>query len=142
MLWFSPRRRGSAWAGPNGRRIQELEAAGRIAPQGRALVGAAKADGSWGWLDEVEALIAPDNRRRRDALPQPAAALAVDRLLAVAGGAGPPTTAEAGPDSVVHATRTWRAGQVVKAADLVRGRKGGAGPAAVLQATETADRTR
>jgi uncharacterized protein YdeI (YjbR/CyaY-like superfamily) len=61
MLWFSPRRKGSAWSGPNKRRIQQLETEGRMAAQGRAKVEAAKADGSWSRLEEVEALVVPDD---------------------------------------------------------------------------------
>lgn len=80
MLWFSPRRRGSAWAGPNKRRIDRLEREGRMAPAGTRLVEAAKADGSWARLDDVERLIVPadlaaafgehpGSRERWDAFP-------------------------------------------------------------------------
>jgi uncharacterized protein YdeI (YjbR/CyaY-like superfamily) len=58
-LWFSPRRRGSAWARTNKRRIEQLERAGRLEPPGRAVIEAAKADGSWSLLDEVEDLAVP-----------------------------------------------------------------------------------
>ena len=46
MLWWSPRRKGSAWARTNKARIARLEAEGRMTPAGRAVVEAAKADGS------------------------------------------------------------------------------------------------
>lgn len=59
MLRFSRRRRGSAWAGANKERIRRLEAAGRLEPAGRAVVDAARADGSWSLLDSVEALEVP-----------------------------------------------------------------------------------
>lgn len=61
MLWFSPRRRGSAWSRPNKQRIARLERAGRLEPAGRATVDAAKADGTWTLLDAVEDLIVPDD---------------------------------------------------------------------------------
>jgi len=61
MLWFSPRRRGSAWARPNKERIERLERGGRLEPAGRRAVEAAKADGSWSRLDDVERLIVPDD---------------------------------------------------------------------------------
>jgi uncharacterized protein YdeI (YjbR/CyaY-like superfamily) len=61
MLWFSPRRRGSGWARPNKLRIDMLEREGRMAPAGRKVVEAAKADGTWQLLDAVEDLIIPDD---------------------------------------------------------------------------------
>ena len=61
QLWFSPRRKGSAWARTNKRRIERLEREGRLAPAGRRLIEAAKADGSWTLLDDVENLVVPDD---------------------------------------------------------------------------------
>ena len=61
QLWFSPRRRGSAWARTNKNRIAQLEREGRLEPAGRALVEAAKADGTWTLLDDVENLVVPDD---------------------------------------------------------------------------------
>lgn len=58
-MWFSPRRRGSGWARSNKQRIERLEAAGLLAEPGRALIDAAKADGSWTMLDDVEDLVVP-----------------------------------------------------------------------------------
>lgn len=80
MLWFSPRRAGSAWSGLNKRRIAQLEAEGRMEPAGVAMVAAAKADGTWTLLDAAEALEVPDDlaaafderpgsRERWDAFP-------------------------------------------------------------------------
>jgi uncharacterized protein YdeI (YjbR/CyaY-like superfamily) len=60
-LWFSPRRKGSAWARTNKARIERLEREGRMAPAGRAVIEAARADGSWTRLDAVEDLIVPDD---------------------------------------------------------------------------------
>jgi uncharacterized protein YdeI (YjbR/CyaY-like superfamily) len=61
MLWFTRRRKGSGWARPNKRRIEELERDGRMTDAGRRVVEAAKADGSWTLLDDVEDLVVPDD---------------------------------------------------------------------------------
>jgi uncharacterized protein YdeI (YjbR/CyaY-like superfamily) len=59
MLWFAPRKRGSGWSRPNKERIERLDRDGLMQPRGRAVVGAAKADGSWSLLDDVENLMVP-----------------------------------------------------------------------------------
>ncbi len=70
MLWFTARKRGSGWARPNKRRIEALEAAGRMTDAGRRVVDAAKADGSWTLLDDVEDLVVPpDLAAAFDAVP-------------------------------------------------------------------------
>ncbi len=61
MLWWSPRRKGSLWAGSNKERVARLQAAGRMTDAGRAAIEAAKADGSWAILDSVEALVVPED---------------------------------------------------------------------------------
>lgn len=61
MLWFTRRKSGSGWARTNKERILRLEADGRMTDAGRALIDAAKADGSWTLLDDVENLIVPDD---------------------------------------------------------------------------------
>lgn len=60
-LWYAPRQRGSGWSRPNKQRIERLEAAGLMTPAGRAVIDAAKADGSWTLLDDVENLVVPDD---------------------------------------------------------------------------------
>jgi uncharacterized protein YdeI (YjbR/CyaY-like superfamily) len=60
-LWMAPRKRGSGWARSNKERIIRLEAEGRMTDAGRALIDAAKADGSWTLLDSVEAGEVPDD---------------------------------------------------------------------------------
>lgn len=83
MLWFAPRKPGSAWARPNKLRVQRLIAQGLMVPAGLAKVQAAQADGSWEKLDAVEdgvvpgdlaAALAtwPDARRHWDAFPRSA----------------------------------------------------------------------
>lgn len=59
MQWFAPRRRGSNWSRPNKVRIERLERDGRMEAPGRAVIDAAKADGTWTLLDDVEDLVVP-----------------------------------------------------------------------------------
>jgi uncharacterized protein YdeI (YjbR/CyaY-like superfamily) len=59
MLWFAPRKRGSGWSRPNKERLERLAREGRMQPRGQAVVDAAKADGSWTLLDDVEDLVVP-----------------------------------------------------------------------------------
>ena len=59
MLLLAPRKPTSAWSGSNKRRIEKLLAAGLMEPPGLAKIEAAKANGMWTFLDDVEALIAP-----------------------------------------------------------------------------------
>ena len=80
MLLMSPRKNGSAWSALNKRRVAAMEAAGLMAPAGSAAVEAAKANGMWTFLDDVERLEVPDDlaaafgarpgsRERWDAFP-------------------------------------------------------------------------
>ncbi len=67
MLYFTPRKPRSGWAGSNKARVARLVAEGRMAPAGLAKVEAARHDGSWTALDAVEALdVPPDLRRALD----------------------------------------------------------------------------
>ena len=59
MRYFSPRKPGSGWSRVNKARIVRMTDAGRMTPAGQAKIDAAKADGSWGALDDVENLIVP-----------------------------------------------------------------------------------
>jgi uncharacterized protein YdeI (YjbR/CyaY-like superfamily) len=61
MLWFSPRKPGSGWARPNKERVERLTAAGMMTPAGQRIIDAARADGSWSRLDDVENLVVPDD---------------------------------------------------------------------------------
>jgi uncharacterized protein YdeI (YjbR/CyaY-like superfamily) len=63
MLLMTPRRAGSGWSRPNKERLDRLFAADRMAPAGIAIVEAAKADGSWTALDDIENLVEPDDLR-------------------------------------------------------------------------------
>lgn len=57
MLYFARRKPGSAWSRSNKIRIEDLERDGLMADAGLRAIEAAKADGSWTLLDDVEALI-------------------------------------------------------------------------------------
>ena len=62
-LFLTPRKPGSGWSRPNKERIERLEAAGLMAQAGAACVEAAKVDGSWSALDDIEHLVEPDDLR-------------------------------------------------------------------------------
>lgn len=68
MLLLSPRKPGSAWSAANKARVARLTEGGKMAPGGLAAVEAAKADGSWSFLDDVERLEVPPDLA--DALAQ------------------------------------------------------------------------
>lgn len=70
MLLMTPRKRGSGWSRPNKERLERLFAAQQMEPAGIATVEAAKADGSWTALDDIENLVEPDDLRAAlDATP-------------------------------------------------------------------------
>ena len=67
---MSPRKPSSAWSGLNKRYVEELLAAGVMAEPGLAAIERAKANGMWGFLDDVERLEVPgDLARAFDAHP-------------------------------------------------------------------------
>ena len=59
--WVAPRKSGSNWSRLSKHRAERMEAAGLMADAGRRAVEAAKADGSWSVLDDVEDLVVPDD---------------------------------------------------------------------------------
>jgi uncharacterized protein YdeI (YjbR/CyaY-like superfamily) len=59
MLLLSPRKRGSAWSGINKAKVERLINTGRMTAAGLAKINAAKADGSWAILDDVDRLEKP-----------------------------------------------------------------------------------
>lgn len=70
---FTRRKPGSAWARSNKARIERLIASGCMTPAGLAAVAAAKENGSWTALDEVEDLIVPEDLQAAlDAEPEAA----------------------------------------------------------------------
>ena len=58
-LKFTPRRATSGWARTNKARVERLVAEGRMRPSGQAAIDAAKANGTWTMLDDVEKLVVP-----------------------------------------------------------------------------------
>jgi uncharacterized protein YdeI (YjbR/CyaY-like superfamily) len=59
MLWYAPRKPGSAWAKTNKERVERLMANGLMQEAGLAKINTAKADGSWHTLDSVDRLEIP-----------------------------------------------------------------------------------
>ncbi|MEQ8656956.1 MAG: YdeI/OmpD-associated family protein [Hyphomicrobiales bacterium] len=59
MLLLAPRNEKSAWSASNKRRVENLLAAGLMEPPGLAKIKAAKKNGMWAFLDDVEALVSP-----------------------------------------------------------------------------------
>lgn len=57
----SPRKPGSIWSAVNKRHVAELQQEGLMTPAGQRLIDAAKADGSWTFLDDIDALVEPDD---------------------------------------------------------------------------------
>lgn len=64
MLYISPRKKGSNWSKANKERVEKLELAGLIQEAGLIKIEQAKQDGSWSFLDDVEALILPDDLKQ------------------------------------------------------------------------------
>jgi uncharacterized protein YdeI (YjbR/CyaY-like superfamily) len=80
VLLMTPRSPTSIWARTNKERVERLIAEGRMTEAGMRSVAIAKANGSWTVLDEIDALVVPDDlaaalaaneeaRRRFDAFP-------------------------------------------------------------------------
>ncbi len=59
MLRLSPRKKGSQWSKINKDKVTRLERQRRMRAPGRRKIEQAKADGSWTFLDDVEALVKP-----------------------------------------------------------------------------------
>ena len=60
-LRLTPRKPTSVWSASNKRRIERLEAAGLLQPAGRRAVEVARANGMYNFLDDVEALVVPED---------------------------------------------------------------------------------
>ena len=61
VLRFTPRRPTGPWARTNKARVEALLAQGRMRPAGQAAIDVAKQNDSWTILDDVEALVVPDD---------------------------------------------------------------------------------
>jgi uncharacterized protein YdeI (YjbR/CyaY-like superfamily) len=64
MQLFTPRKPKSAWAASNKARVEKLIAAGLMTEAGMKTIELAKATGTWGALDAVEAMTMPDDLLR------------------------------------------------------------------------------
>lgn len=72
--YVSPRKPGSNWSGINKRKVAALGRAGLMTEAGRAVIVRAKRDGSWAFLDDIEALVVPPDLEARLAEDAEAAA--------------------------------------------------------------------
>ena len=61
--YFCPRKPGSVWSKVNKQHIRELKREGRMHAAGLAIIEAAKNDGSWSALDDVENGVVPEDLR-------------------------------------------------------------------------------
>jgi uncharacterized protein YdeI (YjbR/CyaY-like superfamily) len=61
MLLVSPRKPGSTWSAANKKRVAKLIRNGQMRRAGQIKIDAAKKDGSWRYLDEIENLVIPDD---------------------------------------------------------------------------------
>lgn len=112
---FSPRRPGSAWSAVNKRHVEQLEANGLMTDAGRALIEAAKADGSWTWLDDIEAGVVP---------PDLQAALDGDPVVAAAWASWPPSVRKGVLRDLKSAKReATRARRLAKAVEAAKAGK-------------------
>ena len=59
--YVTPRKPGSNWSGINKRKVAALGRAGLMTEAGRAVIARAKRDGSWTFLDDIEALVVPND---------------------------------------------------------------------------------
>ena len=75
LVRFTPRKSRSKWSQNNCQRVEQLIAAGRMAPRGLAEVQAAKADGRWeaAYASASKAEVPPDLQAALDANPVAAA---------------------------------------------------------------------
>lgn len=59
MQIFTPRKMGSIWSKSNKQRVKKIIEQGLMTPAGLEKVEAAKKDGSWNFLDDIENLVIP-----------------------------------------------------------------------------------
>ncbi len=64
MLLVARRKPGSTWSAPNKKRVARLEKAALMTPAGREKIDAARRDGSWSFLDDIDKLVIPDDLGR------------------------------------------------------------------------------
>jgi uncharacterized protein YdeI (YjbR/CyaY-like superfamily) len=112
---MTPRKPKSGWTRLNRRRVETMEAQGRMTAAGRRAVDAAKANGSWTIYDAVEDLVEPHDL---------AAALAASPPARTAWNGFPPSARKQMLWRVISAgrpeTRAKRIAQIVAQAELGR----------------------
>ncbi len=59
MLLVAPRKPGSTWSSSNRHRVARLARNRRMTPAGQGKIDAAKKDGSWSFLEDIEGLVVP-----------------------------------------------------------------------------------
>jgi uncharacterized protein YdeI (YjbR/CyaY-like superfamily) len=61
MILIAPRNPKSAWSAVNKAHVERARASGAMTPAGEAKIAMAQANGQWDFLNDVDALIAPDD---------------------------------------------------------------------------------
>jgi uncharacterized protein YdeI (YjbR/CyaY-like superfamily) len=61
LQYFAQRKPGSTWAKSNKQRVERLISEGRMTPAGMAKIEAAQKDGSWSSMDDIDALVIPED---------------------------------------------------------------------------------
>lgn len=61
LLYYSPRKPRSNWSGLNKTRVAQLIEQGLMTPAGQRMIDLAQKTGTWTALDEVEAVVIPDD---------------------------------------------------------------------------------
>lgn len=64
MQVFTPRKPGSTWSKLNKKRVERLIKKGLMKPAGIEKVEAAKKNGSWAFLDDIEDMIVPEDLKK------------------------------------------------------------------------------
>lgn len=73
LVWVMPRPKRSGWTRAQKEAVRRLESEDRMAPPGIASVKAAKREGAWTLLDDVESLVVPPDLARALAAHESAA---------------------------------------------------------------------
>ncbi|MGL4322081.1 MAG: YdeI/OmpD-associated family protein [Paracoccaceae bacterium] len=89
MILIAPRNPKSAWSAINKAHVERARASGAMTPAGEAKIAIALANGQWDFLNDVDALIAPDD------------------LLAALAAAGQRAFWDSTPKSVRRGTLEW-----------------------------------
>jgi uncharacterized protein YdeI (YjbR/CyaY-like superfamily) len=72
MLLVAPRKAGSTWSASNKKRAAHLTRQGLMTKAGQDKIEAAKKDGSWTYLDDIENIVIPEDLSRAFSKSKPA----------------------------------------------------------------------